>query len=39
MLKKVRKGLHKMTSALNQDSDNSLLGQTGGRKIPTDGTG
>lgn len=39
MLKRVRKGLHKMTSALNSESDNSVMGMTGGKKIPADGTG
>lgn len=39
MLKKVRKGLHKMTSALNSESDNSVLGATGREKVPADGTG
>jgi len=38
-VQKVRKGLGKMTSALNQQSDNSVLGETGGNKIPADGTG
>ena len=39
MLKRVRKGLHKMTSALNSESDNSVMGMTGGYKISADGTG
>ncbi|MCJ1450311.1 alpha-1,4-glucan branching enzyme [Mycoblastus sanguinarius] len=28
-----------MTSTLNQESDNSVMGETAGRKIPADGTG
>ncbi|KAL6720245.1 alpha-1,4-glucan branching enzyme [Lecanora helva] len=28
-----------MTSALNQESDNSVLGETGGNNVPADGTG
>ena len=39
MLNKFKTGLHKMTSTLNQTSDNSILGETGGSKVPTDGTG
>lgn len=39
MFKRVRNGMHKMTSALNQLSDNSVLGGTGGSKVPADGTG
>ncbi len=39
MLNRFRKGLQKMTSALNQDSENSVLGETGGTKVPADGTG
>ena len=39
MLRRVKKNLQKMTSALNQQSDNSVLGETGGDKVPTDGTG
>lgn len=39
MLKRVRKGVHKMTSALNSESDNSVMGLVGGEKIPADGTG
>lgn len=28
-----------MTSVLNQQSDNSVLGETGGNQVPADGTG
>ncbi|KAM0805298.1 1,4-alpha-glucan-branching enzyme [Usnea florida] len=39
MLKRVRKGVHKMTSALNSESDNSVMGTAGGKRTPADGTG
>ena len=39
MLKKVHKSFQKMASVLNQESSNSVLGQTGGNEIPADGTG
>ena len=38
MLKKAKK-FWKMTSQLNQKSDNSVLGGTGDKSIPADGTG
>ena len=39
MLTRVRQGLRRMTSALNQQSENSVLGETAGDKVPADGTG